>query len=78
MKELPAIVRNFFSVRESPTSEDDILICDYCGKTSLLKEWLFVKDSVYCEACGEHDGLKCPHCGYIHDYIFPRITLVKK
>lgn len=63
---------------EKPTDESNFLLCEVCNKESQLKDWVLVEDSVYCEICGEHDGLKCPVCGAIHDYIFPRIHLFKQ
>lgn len=29
---------------------------------------------VYCEDCGDHGGLVCPHCGECVDMVFAEVT----
>lgn len=36
------------------------LKCPECGEWSSHKEWK--ETCVYCEDCGEHKAMRCPHC----------------
>lgn len=51
----------------APIADDSEIQCQECAVFSPLAEW--EEDSVYCEACGDHDALVCPRCGEYHDYV---------
>ena len=46
------------------------LKCPECGEWSSHKEWK--ETSVYCEDCGEHMAMRCPHCDEDFDHVWSK------
>lgn len=54
-----------------PELPTDPLWCPDCQVTSPRGEW--VETTVPCEDCGDHDALRCPACGEVHDTVHTNI-----
>ncbi len=53
----------------------DYITCPECKARTKSDTWL--ECSVYCEDCGEHDGLKCPECEEEYDHVWGFDKLIK-
>ena len=51
---------------EAPPAEN--WKCPECGETSPVAEWQECEP--YCEACGSHDGRRCPKCERDFDHVY--------
>ena len=48
--------------------ECDFITCPECHVESKAEDWKECEP--YCEDCGSHDGLECPHCGEQFDHVW--------